>query len=136
MYCLWDDCGISDRGVREYHVHDEWEFHVRRTHLLHVQYACSIQGDSKFDVVDNLGCGEMFTTDDALKQHYSDVHNSVTKGMRATLGKRKFVEEDVTPIIEAMPAEIARRSRAVYDGPSRSLSIGQNVAVDKKQRKS
>ena len=127
---------MFERGVREYHDHDEWEFHVRRTHLLHVQYACSIQGDTNFDVVDHLGCGEMFATDDGLKQHYSDVHNSVARGMRAIHGKRQLVEEDITPIIKAMPAEIARRSRAVYDGPSRSLSIGQNVAVNKRRRKS
>ena len=79
----------------------------------------------------------MFATDDALKQHYSDIHDSRKK--RETTGflrKRKFVDEDVTPIIKARPAEIARQSRAVYDGPSRSLSIGRNVAVNKKRRKS
>ena len=78
----------------------------------------------------------MFATDDALTQHYSDVHKSINKrGTTGVLGKRKFVDGDVTPIIEAMPAEIARKNRAVYDGPSRSLSIGQNLAVDKKRRK-
>ena len=47
MYCLWNDCPISNRGVREYQDREEWEFHVKRTHLLHIQYACSIQGDFK-----------------------------------------------------------------------------------------
>ena len=79
----------------------------------------------------------MFATVDALTQHYSNVHDPINKrGTARALGKRKFVDEDIRPIIEVMPLEIARKSRDVYDGPSRSLSIGQNLAVDKKQRKS
>ena len=78
----------------------------------------------------------MFATDDALEQHYSDVHNTIMRDTIRVLVKRKSVDEDVTPIIEPMPAQIARQNRAVYDGPSRSLSIGQNVAVNKKRRKS
>jgi hypothetical protein len=30
--------------VREYHDREEWEFHVNRMHLLHIQFACSLQG--------------------------------------------------------------------------------------------
>lgn len=67
-----------------------------------------------------LGCGEMFATNDGLKDHYAVSHIDVDKVSR----KRKF-EDDITPIIEAMPADVARRNRAVYDGPSRSLSISQ-----------
>jgi len=89
-------------------------------HLLHIQYACSIQGTHLFnDGLTWVGCGEMFATNDGLKEHYVTVHADVDRVSR----KRKF--EDVTPIIEAMPADVARRNRAVYDGPSRSLSISQ-----------
>jgi hypothetical protein len=79
----------------------------------------------------------MFATDDSLKQHYSEVHNNKMK--RETTGvltKRQFVDDDVMPMIVVMPAPITRSNRAVYSGPSRSLSIGQNVTVNKKRRKS
>ena len=129
---------MSDKGIREYSDRDDWEFHVKRTHFLHIQYACSIQGDSKYYRVNYLGCRELFTTDDALTQHYSAVHNSINKrGTTGVLGKRKVMDMDILPMIEVMPlpAKIARKNRAVNDGPSRSLSIGQNLAVDKKRRK-
>ena len=61
-----------------------------------------------------------------LVEHTSTAHKDVgTTGKR----KRKFVEEStsVTPIIQAMPAEMAKKHRAVYDGPSRTLSIGQTA---------
>jgi hypothetical protein len=81
----------------------------------------------------------MFSTDDALEQHHSDIHNSIK--VRETtevgvLGKRKVVDDDILPVIEVMPARIARKNRDVYYGPSGSLSAGQNVAVNKKRRKS
>ena len=40
--------------------------------------------------------------------------------------KRKAMEEaGLTPIIKAMPTEIAKKRRAAYDGPSRSFGVGQ-----------
>jgi hypothetical protein len=48
MSCLWDDCAMSNKGIQEYHDHEEWEFHLKRTHLLHIKHPCSIQGDSKY----------------------------------------------------------------------------------------
>lgn len=129
---------MADKGVREYSDRDVWKFHVKRTHLLHVQHACSIQGDSRYFRVNCLGCGESFTTDDALTQHYSTVHDSIHKrGTTGVLGKRKVLDEDILPMIEVMPLpKIAKSNRAVYDDSSRTLSIGQNLAVDKKRRKS
>jgi hypothetical protein len=96
-----------------------------------------------------LGCGEMFAKSDELKRHYLDVHNLGTPRKVGVLGtpkrgpavpspsprKRKVSEMDyVTPIIEAMPPEIARRNRAVYDGPSRTLTIGAGQQ-ERKRRK-
>jgi hypothetical protein len=58
-------------------------------------------------------------------------------GMQASSAsprKRKVSEMDyVTPIIEAMPPEIARRNRAVFDGPSRTFTIG--VGQERKRRR-
>lgn len=91
-----------------------------------------------------LGCGEMFATSEALKKHYSDTHEkgkeSNIEGRGDICGeKRKFSDDRddgdvVTPIIEPMPAHIARRNRAVYDGPSRSLSIGQGQGSRKRRK--
>ena len=58
-------------------------------------------------------------------------------GMQASSAsprKRKVSEMDyVTPIIEAMPPELARRNRAVFDGPSRTFTIG--VGQERKRRR-
>ena len=42
--CLWGDCPKTK--VREYFDLEEWEFHVRRMHLLQCQFACSHRGIS------------------------------------------------------------------------------------------
>ena len=76
----------------------------------------------------------MFPTSDGLKEHYTTSHADLelnAQGVSTSEGsrKRKAEEEDhVTPIIVAMPPEIARKNRPVYDGPSRSLSIAQGRA--------
>jgi len=45
LRCLWQGCtGAGGKGVREYDDQEEWEFHVRRMHLLKVQFACSVLG--------------------------------------------------------------------------------------------
>jgi hypothetical protein len=90
----------------------------------------------------------MFAKNDELKRHYLEAHNLGTPRKGEGLGtpkrglavpspsprKRKVSEMDyVTPIIQAMPPEIARRNRAVYDGPSRTLTIG--VGQERKRRK-
>jgi len=66
----------------------------------------------------------MFSSVEDLTKHISAAHMG---GGSAGKRKRNFVDESagVTPIIEAMPAEVAKKHRAVYDGPSRTLSIGQ-----------
>jgi len=68
----------------------------------------------------------MFATNDALQRHYGEVHPNVrTPRSSRKVAKRKAEDDGITPIIEAMPAELARKMRAVYDGPSRSLSVSQ-----------
>jgi hypothetical protein len=74
----------------------------------------------------------MFCSKEELEQHSKvhDVHNlmeaRLPKEIKTTQIKRKFVEEDVTPIVEAMSADMTQRHKAVYDGPSKSFSIGQS----------
>jgi hypothetical protein len=126
---------MFNRGIKEYHDREEWEFHIKGTHLLYFQYACSFQGPPTSLPLLITGCEEMFTTNTAMKEHYSEVH---AKGMSPTVnnGKRKSLGEDVVrPIIEAMPAEIARRYRPVYDGPSRTISIGQDIKLDRERKR-
>jgi hypothetical protein len=115
-------------------------------HLMPIQFACSIKGSHISRSILILGCGALFPTDEALKEHYSKAHAEVAPpdvdgdfGGRVKevlgAGKRKFVEDDVTPIIEAMPAEIARKNRPVYEGPSRSLSIAQGRSAKRPRKK-
>jgi hypothetical protein len=57
---------------------------------------------------------------EALEEH-SAVHAGPGSGR-----KRKVTEEAaITPIIQAMPKEYAKKRRAVYDGPSKSFGVGQ-----------
>jgi hypothetical protein len=68
----------------------------------------------------------MFATSDALQQHCAEVHPNVrTPRSARKAAKRKMDDDGVTPIIEAMPMDLAKKMRAVYDGPSRSLSVSQ-----------
>lgn len=128
MSCLWYDCPTSGRGLREYQDPEEWEFHIQRAHLLHIQYACSIQGTFPSKPELSIGCGAKFATNELLNEHYSDFHSGKGNSPRRSIGrKRKMVDEDITPIIGVMPPEIAKNNRAVYEGPSRSLSIGQSA---------
>jgi len=71
-----------------------------------------------------VDCGKTFVSVEELVEHTSTAHKAVAAG-NSGKGKRKIVEEIVTPIIEAMPADVAKKHRAVYYGPSRTLSIGQ-----------
>jgi hypothetical protein len=57
----------------------------------------------------------MCHSNDALKAH---------EGAHSARGRKRKADE-VTPIIEAMPRDIARKMRPVFDGPSRSLSVSQ-----------
>ena len=74
----------------------------------------------------DVGCGRKFATNDKLIEHYSSAHTASGSPAKGKMvgEKRKIVDEDVTPIIEPMPAHIAKKNRAVYDGVSRSLNIG------------
>jgi hypothetical protein len=68
-----------------------------------------------------------------LKEHYLDFHSSTGNSLGRSIGeKRKLVDDDITPMIEVMPLEIATKNRAVYEGPSRSLSMGRGVKRWKK----
>ena len=124
---MWGDCPTGTKGPREYHDREEWEFHIRRMHLLHIQYACSIQGKPTLSSLIRTGCGELFATNDALMDHYTAVHRNVktTMSTPTSAGKKRKADEVITPIIEAMPADVASKNRPVYDGVSRSLSISQ-----------
>ena len=94
-------------------------------HLLHIQHACSVKGTDPLSPAGLIiDCGQTFSSVEELVQHTSTAHKVAVVG-NSGKGKRKFVEESVTPIIEAMPANIANKHRAIYDGPSRTLSIGQ-----------
>ena len=112
--------------MREYHDREEWEFHIRRMHLLHIQHACSV-GSTTAALYARLtiDCGQTFSSVPELQEHTFNAHKDV-RGVEIGNGKRKFMDENVTPIIQAMPAEVARKHRAVFDGPSRTLSIGQS----------
>jgi len=58
----------------------------------------------------------MFSTENELLEHITRQHKT---------SNTQPSNNDVTPIIEAIPADLARKNRAVFSGPSRSLSIGQ-----------
>jgi hypothetical protein len=58
----------------------------------------------------------MFATEQELLAHITRQHKT---------SNTQPSNDNVTPIIEAMPADLARKNRAVFSGPSRSLSIGQ-----------
>ena len=66
----------------------------------------------------------MFATNAELTEHHLATHGGAQETPKSVSGKRKFVSEDVTPIIEPMPDYIAKRRRPVYEGVSRSLNIG------------
>ena len=126
--CLWDDCPNSKKGVREYHDREEWEYHVNRMHLQPLKHSCPVQGGSPPFSRPSLigkGCGQRFASKEGLDEHALSVHSSgVTNGVGR---KRKASDgQSVTPIIQPMPPELARKQRAGYDGPSRSFGIGQN----------
>ena len=73
-----------------------------------------------------IDCGQAFSSVQELLEHASKAHKEIDARVANGNGKRKFVDDSVTPIIQAMPAEVARKHRAVFDGPSRTLSIGQS----------
>jgi hypothetical protein len=68
-----------------------------------------------------VGCGAMFTTDNALDEHYTSVHDNAAApasgGTRMSpmeeegKRKRKFLDEDILPVIEVMPINVAKRKR-------------------------
>ena len=121
--CLWDGCPNSAKGPREYYDREEWEYHVNRSHLQPFKHSCPIQGDPPpvFTPESHWkGCGQRFVSKEGLGEHALSVHSSgVAHGVGAPGDGR------VTPIIQPMPAELARKQRAGYDGPSRSFGIGQ-----------
>ena len=122
--CLWDGCPNSTKGPREYHDREEWEYHVNRMHLQPLKHACLIQGDPPlvFTVESHWkGCGQRFVSKEGLDEHALSVHSlGGTHGTRASSDV-----QGITPIIQPIPAELARKQRAAYDGPSRSFGIGQ-----------
>ena len=112
----------------------DWESHIGRRHFSLIKFTCPIQGRS--DIIHlTLDCGKTFSTDEELDTHCARIHNLDTsalngigkdKGIERNIEWKKLLRGDVTPIIERMPAEMARKDRAVFKGPSRSFAIGQN----------
>ena len=68
----------------------------------------------------------MFATNEALAEH-SKTHKNTTKSPNSSpaVNTRKRKLDEITPTIEPMPSEMAKRNRPVYSGPSRTFSVGQ-----------
>ena len=66
----------------------------------------------------------MFGTRETLAEH-SKLHEKDVKSTVLGRCERKRKIDEVTPVIEPMPEEMAKRHRAVYSGPSRTFSVGQ-----------
>jgi hypothetical protein len=80
----------------------------------------------------------MFATNDALAEHLQthnnnpndtdlteEVDDNTRSPSTARGSSRKRKIDEVTPLIEPMPSEMAKRNRPVYSGPSRTFSVGQ-----------
>ena len=88
---------------------------------MRIQFACSAKG-FLFLTLLTQGCMKKFFSKDALEEHMS----THAIGEPRSLVVAESQSDGMTPIIEAMPPELQRKNRAVYAGPSRSLSIGQS----------
>ena len=64
----------------------------------------------------------MFATNEDLAEHTKTHRNPITASPAGNTRKRKH--DDITPTIQPMPSDMAKRNRPVYSGPSRTFSIG------------
>ena len=83
-----------------------------------------------------VGCGMTFATNLSLSEHIKTQHpvdeapsevvgTEDDTGALAGESSRKRKIDEVTPLIEPMPSEMAKRNRAVFSGPSRTFQVGQ-----------
>ena len=65
----------------------------------------------------------MFATNEGLAEHAKTHRNPIAASPTGNTRKRKH--DEITPTIEPMPSDIAKRNRPVFTGPSRTFSVGQ-----------